>query len=108
MGVAFVGQYLSTFATLRPGNDRKFPALTARRRVELTGNPMVPWRYSMSFFVDGKLYVLRWYSVERVGWALVELRAVDGVCVGDCISGCDIAGGTVWVLACGRLVGWSC
>ena len=40
----------------------------------------------MSFFVHGRLYALRWYSVEQVGWALVEERAVDGVYVGECIA----------------------
>ena len=107
LGVAFVVQYLSTFATLRPGNDWKFPALTACRRVDLTGNLMVPWRYSMNFLVDGRSYALRWYSVERIIWALVEEQAVDGFCVGDCIAGSYIVGGTVWVLASGGLVGWT-
>ena len=50
VGVAFVGQYLATLAALRPGNDWKFPALTAWRREDLTGDPMVQWRYSISFF----------------------------------------------------------
>ena len=83
MGVAFVGQHLATLVTLSPGNDRKFPSLTAWRRVDFTGNPTVQWSYSMSFFVDGRSYALRWYSVERVGEALVGTRVVVGACVGD-------------------------
>ena len=83
VGVAFVGQCLATLATLRPGNDQKFPALTARRREDFTGNPMVQWRYSMSFFVDGRSYALQWYSVERVGGALVGERVVVEARVGD-------------------------
>ena len=55
-------------------------------------------------FVDGRLYALRWYSVELVCWALVEEQAADGVCV----AGLYIVGGTVWVLASGGLVGWTC
>ncbi len=41
VGVAFVGQYQATLSALRPGNERKLPALTARRNVDLTGNPTV-------------------------------------------------------------------
>ena len=52
--VALVGQYLETLVAVRPGNDRKFPFLTARRTVDLTGDPTVAWRYSTRFFVDGK------------------------------------------------------
>ncbi len=40
VGVAFVGQYRATLSALRPGNERKLPALTARN-VDLTGNPTV-------------------------------------------------------------------
>ena len=32
----------------------------------------------MRFLVDGRLYALRWYSVDRVGVALVVARAVVG------------------------------
>jgi hypothetical protein len=52
--VALVGQYLETLVAVRPGNDRKFPFLTARRNVDLTGDPTVAWRYSMRFLVDGR------------------------------------------------------
>ncbi len=41
VGVAFVGHYRATLSVLRPGNERKLPALTARRNVDLTGNPTV-------------------------------------------------------------------
>ncbi len=41
VGVAFVGQYQATLSALRPWNERKLPALTARRNVDLTGNPTV-------------------------------------------------------------------
>ena len=85
VGVAFVGQYLAALAALSPGNDWKFPDLTAQRREDLTCNLMVQWRYSIRFFVDGRSYALQWYSVERVGWAIVVERAVVGICVGDCI-----------------------
>ena len=56
VGVAFIGQYLATLSALRPGNERKLPALTARRNVDLTGDPTVQCRYSMRFFVDGRSY----------------------------------------------------
>ncbi len=32
----------------------------------------------MRFLVDGRLYALRWYSVDRVGVALVVAQAVVG------------------------------
>ena len=35
----------------------------------------------MRFLVDGRSYALRWYSVDRVGVALVVARAVVGACV---------------------------
>ncbi len=41
VGVAFVGQYQATLSALRPGNERKLPTLTARRNVDLTGDPTV-------------------------------------------------------------------
>ena len=59
MGVAFVGKYLAMLLALRPGNERKLPTLPARKNVDLTGKPTVQWRYSMSFFVDGRLYYWR-------------------------------------------------
>jgi hypothetical protein len=46
--------------------------------VDLTGNPTVKCRYSMRFLVDGRLYALRWYSVDRIGMALGVARAVVG------------------------------
>ena len=52
--VALVGQYLETLVAVRPGNERKFPFLTARRNVDLTGDPTVALRYSMRFLVDGR------------------------------------------------------
>ena len=39
VAVAFAGQYLATFSTLRPGKDLKFPALTAVRKVLFVGEP---------------------------------------------------------------------
>jgi hypothetical protein len=39
VAVAFVGQYLATLSTLRPGKDLKFPALTAVRKVLFVGEP---------------------------------------------------------------------
>ena len=65
-------------SALRPGNEKKLPALTARRNVDLTSDPTVQCRYSMSFFVDGRLYALQWYSVEPVGGAPVGEQAVVG------------------------------
>jgi hypothetical protein len=41
VGVTFVGQYRAMLSALRPGNEGKLPALTARRNVDLTGNPTV-------------------------------------------------------------------
>ncbi len=41
VGLAFVGQYQATLSALRPGNERKLPALTAWRNVDSTGNPTV-------------------------------------------------------------------
>ena len=48
VGVAFAGKYRDTFVTVNPGNDLKFPFLTAWRNCDLTGNPTVQWIYSMS------------------------------------------------------------
>ena len=39
VAVAFVGQYLATLSTLRPGKDLKFSALTALRKVDFVGKP---------------------------------------------------------------------
>ncbi len=41
VGVAFVGQHRATLSVLMPGNERKLPTLTARRNVDLTGDPTV-------------------------------------------------------------------
>jgi hypothetical protein len=94
VGVALVGKYLATLSTIRPGNDRKFPHLTARRREDLTGDPIVQCRYSMRFFVDGKSYALQWYSVERVGGMPVGDQVVGGARVGAIGVGNSTGGGT--------------
>ena len=65
VGVAFSGQYLDTFATVNPGNDLKFPFLTAWRNCDLTGGPTVQWIYSMSLRVYGRSNAHLWYSVGR-------------------------------------------
>ena len=74
MGVAFVGQYLATLLALSPGNDRKLPALTAQRNVDLTGDTTVQCRYLMRFLVDGRSYAWRWYLVDLCGGLLVAGR----------------------------------
>ncbi len=58
--------------------------------------------------MDGRLYALRWYSVDHVGVALVVARAVVGAREGVCIVGSYIVGGavggpvgTVWRIASG-------
>ncbi len=56
--------------------------------------------------MDGRLYALRWYSVDCVGVALVVARAVVGAREGVCVVGLYIVGGavggpvgTVWQIA---------
>ncbi len=45
--------------------------------------------------MDGRLYALRWYSVDCIGVALVVVRAVVGAREGVCIVGSYIVGGAV-------------
>ena len=85
MGVAFVGQYLAMFLALSPRNEQKLPALTACRDVDLTGDPTVQCRYSMRFFVDGRSYAWRWYSVDCCGGILVTGQVAGAVVVGMAI-----------------------
>jgi len=101
VGVAFVGQYLATFSTLSPGNERKLPALTARRNVDLTGDPTVQCRYSMRFLVDGRSYAWRWYSVDRCGGLLVVAGRVGGAdSIGVCVSDSYIVCGAAGMVSC--------
>ncbi len=58
--------------------------------------------------MDGRLYALRWYSVDPVGVAIVVARAVVGAREGVCVVGSYIVGGavggpvgTVWRIASG-------
>jgi hypothetical protein len=100
VGVALVGQYLATFWMLSPGNERKLPALTALRNVDLTGDPTVQCRYSMRFLVDGRSYARRWYSVDWCGGLLVAV--CEGGAVGAAGVGiCCLCGSTSGGMICG-------
>ena len=92
VGIAFAGQYRDTFATVNPGNDLKFPCLTAWRNCDLTGDPTVQWIYLISLCVDGRSYARRGYSVGSdlgvMGVVLMQL---------DCPSWLDKEFGCSWV-----------
>ncbi len=45
--------------------------------------------------MDGRLYALRWYSVDCVSVALVVARAVVGAREGLCVVGLYVVGGAV-------------